>query len=218
MFRSVGVATSESLPDVMDASHASIRDPTSITQGIQADGVPIANHGGGLSLLTQMELPMSNHQTCDLQPSRRGLPRHVILMAGGLMGCMVEPGPTWVLQQADIVALEVRRFGDTTLIAGGAFSPIDDTATVQQGTMLSLTAISRGSSSCRRGDLFESSANGNDLTIRLIDSVLTGENVACTDDLAPLNRHLQHVLSDPGNAQITVLGVPPARVTFTVTQ
>lgn len=135
----------------------------------------------------------------------------------GLLACVLEPEATWVLSQADIVALEVRLVGDTNRLAGNDFPPVDDTVSVQSGSTLNLVAISRGSSSCRRGDLFETAVNGDNLVITLIDSVLTGQNVACTDDLAPLYRNLTHVLMNPGSATVTVLGNPPARVSFNVT-
>ncbi len=135
----------------------------------------------------------------------------------GASTCSVGPDSTWRLEEAELVALEVRRVGSAVVLAGDPFSPVDDTVTIERGAQLQLTAISLGSSSCRRGELYHSQTTGNDLMITLIDSVLTGPGIACTDDLAPLSRDISHGLNAVGTAIVTVKGNPDARVTFNVT-
>ncbi len=134
----------------------------------------------------------------------------------GASTCSVGPDSVWVLEEAELVALEVRRVGSSVLLAGDPFSAVDDTVTIERGAQLQLTAISLGSSSCRRGELYHSQTTGNNLTITLIDSVLTGPGVACTDDLAQLRRDILHELDAAGTTTVTVKGNPDTRVTFNV--
>lgn len=139
-----------------------------------------------------------------------------LLLSGLLASLLLAPacnhatGPEWKQELSQRIGIDVHLLDDPDRQL--TFLPLSDADgfriedPIDNLAPLELTVISSGSSSCTRPGPVALRIRGPEVTIRVFDYELTGEDVVCTADVRLFPRTILHTFVEPGEKTIHVLG------------